>query len=102
MPLADLEPLVISTEVQELPAGRARGLHLAAADAEHGKVTYLQEILEGGFFVYVGQSDNLQEHWLGPGCWAAFCDHEGTGHASRVGPNGCKRRFRLLRGLLIP
>ncbi|MFK8110785.1 MAG: hypothetical protein AB8B91_01205 [Rubripirellula sp.] len=85
---------------QVLAADEAKGMHLAADDAEHGEVTYLQEVLEGGFFVYVGQPDALQEHWFGAGSWVAFNDHEGSGHASKVGPDGCKRNFRLLRGRL--
>ena len=79
---------------------QAKGLHLAAAHPEHGQVTYLQEVTEGGFFVYVGEPDALQEHWFGAGSWVAFCDDSGSGHASKAGPEGCTRTFRMLRGHL--
>lgn len=99
--LATLEEKLISKDVQELEANLARGLHLAADQPDHGgPVTYVQEILEGGFFVYVGNPDALEEHWFGPGTWVAFNDNQGTGHASKVGPDGCKRMFRMLRGQL--
>ena len=97
---AVLESRVISESQQELAANEAKGLHLAAESEEHGLVTYLQQVIEGGFFVYVGDPANLEEHWFGEGTWVAFNDHRGTGHASKVGPNGCKRTFRMLRGHL--
>ena len=97
---AVLEERLISESQQELAANEAKGLHLAAENEEHGLVTYLQQVTEGGFFVYVGDPSNLEEHWFGEGSWVAFNDHQGIGHASKVGPNGCKRTFRLLRGNL--
>ena len=97
---AELESRLISETQQELAAGEAKGLHLAAESPEHGLVTYLQQVSDGGFFVYVGDPENLEEHWFGEGTWVAFNDHQGTGHASKVGPDGCKRTFRLLRGHL--
>ena len=97
---AVLRERLISESQQEVAADEAKGLHLAAIDAEHGPVTYLQQINEGGFFVYVGDPSNLEEHWFGAGSWVAFNDHQGSGHASKAGPNGCKRTFRMLRGHL--
>lgn len=97
---ADLEARLIRQEEQVVAANEAKGLHLAAADEEHGLVTYLQEVTEGGFFVYVGDPDELQEHWVGQGAWVGFIDHEGSGHASKVGPDGVKRNFRMLQGHL--
>lgn len=97
---AVLNERLISESQQDLAANEAKGLHLAAENAEHGIVTYLQQVTEGGFFVYVGEPSNLEEHWFGEGSWVAFNDHQGTGHASKVGPEGCKRTFRLLRGNL--
>jgi hypothetical protein len=97
---AVLEERLISECQQELAANEAKGLHLAAENEEHGLVTYLQQVTEGGFFVYVGDPANLEEHWFGEGSWVAFYDHQGIGHASKVGPHGCKRIFRLLRGNL--
>ena len=90
----------ISSAEQDVPANEAKDLHLAAANPEHGLVTYLQQVNEGGFFVYVGDPSNLQEHWFGAGSYVAFNDHEGPGHASKVGPDGCKRTFRMLKGHL--
>ena len=92
-----LEDRLISTAEQELAADEAKGLHLAAHHPDHGIVTYLQQVNEGGFFVYVGDPKNLQEHWFGPGTLVAFNDDQGPGHASKVGPQGCKRTFRMLR-----
>ena len=97
---ADLESRLIRQAEQVVAANEAKGLHLAAADEEHGLVTYVQEVTEGGFFVYVGDPDELQEHWVGAGSWIGFIDHEGTGHASKVGPDGVKRNFRMLKGHL--
>ncbi len=85
-------------EDQLLPAGQAKEMHLAVADESIGKATFLQQIHEGGFFVYVGDPSCLQEHWFGPGTWVAFNDDDGLGHASKVGPNGCKRTMRILIG----
>ena len=95
-----LESRLIVESQQELDADQAKGLHLAAESEDHGLVTYLQQVTEGGFFVYVGDPGNLEEHWFGEGMWVAFNDHRGTGHASKVGPHGCKRVLRMLRGHL--
>ncbi len=97
---AALAEKTITTAQQNLDANEAKGLHLAAAHPEHGQVTYLQEVTEGGFFVYVGEPDALEEHWFGAGDWVAFNDDAGSGHASKVGPDGCTRTFRMLRGHL--
>lgn len=97
---AELEARLISESQQELVAGEAKGLHLAAESPEYGLVTYLQQVSDGGFFVYVGDPNHLEEHWFGEGTWVAFNDHQGTGHASKVGPDGCRRTFRMLRGHL--
>ena len=91
--------LLACTE-EVLDAGRARGLHLAADDAQHGPVTYLQHITEGAFYVYVGRPESLEEHVFRPGDWVGFNDNRGLGHASKVGPDGCTRIFHLLRGQL--
>ncbi len=96
--LVEIEARLISKTEETLPAGRARGLHLAEDHPEHGAVTYLQEILEGEFFVYVGPSNNLQEHVYRAGDWVGFIDNQGLGHASRVGNTGCTRRFHFLKG----
>ncbi|MGI9470498.1 MAG: hypothetical protein ACR2NZ_03120 [Rubripirellula sp.] len=95
---SDLESRTLSSTVQQVTANEAKGLHLAAEHPEHGQVTYLQEVTDGGFFVYVGAPDALEEHWFGPGSWVAFNDDHGSGHASKVGPDGCTRTFRMLRG----
>jgi len=34
------------------------------------------------------------------GSWVAFNDDRGSGHASKVGPEGCVRTFRMLQGHL--
>ena len=101
----EIDPSLISerllnTAEQMLNAGEARGLHNAAHHAEHGPVTYLQQVHEGGFFVLVGDPDNLTEHYFGAGCFVAFIDSEGPGHGSRVGPDGVLRTFRMLKGHL--
>ena len=95
-----LEQLVLSTAEQEVAANEEKGLHNAAHHAEHGPVTYLQQVNEGGFFVLVGDPQNLQSVFFGPGTYVAFIDAEGPGHASKVGPNGVKRTFRMLKGHL--
>jgi hypothetical protein len=97
---AQIEQQLIHESEQVIEADQAKGLHLAAVDKEHGPVTYLQQVTDGGFFVYVGDPASLEEHWFGEGSWVAFNDHEGTGHASKVGPDGCTRTFRMLRGHL--
>ena len=95
-----IEEKLISVVEQKLVADEAKGLHLAATHPDHGQVTYLQEVTEGGFFVYVGEPDALEEHWFGAGTWVAFNDDVGSGHASKIGPEGCTRTFRMLRGHL--
>lgn len=95
---AEIENRLISRIDEELPAGRARGLHLAEDHPDHGPVTYLQEFLDGEFFVYVGTPSHLQEHVFRAGDWVGFIDNRGLGHASRVGEQGCSRRFHFLRG----
>ena len=76
---------MISRIDEELPAGRARGLHLAEDHPDHGPVTYLQEFLDGEFFVYVETPSHLREHVFRAGDWVGFIDNRGLGHASRVG-----------------
>ena len=95
-----LDARTLSTAVQQVAANEAKGMHLAAPHPDHGEVTYLQEVTQGGFFVYVGAPESLQEHWFGPGSWVAFNDDRGSGHASKVGPEGCTRTFRMLKGHL--
>lgn len=73
-------------------------MHLAVSDQWDQKVTFLQEIHDGGFYVYVGDPSCLQEHYFGPGSWVAFNDDQGAGHASKVGPSGCTRTMRVLSG----
>ena len=92
-----LESRLIRKEQQEPPAGQTKDLHLAAPSPEHGQVTYLQEVHDGGFFVYVGDPANLEEHWFGSGSRVAFVDDQGSGHASKVGPDGCRRTLSILK-----
>lgn len=93
-----LEELLLDTVEQELAAGEARGLHNAAHHAEHGPVTYLQQVHEGGFSILFGDPDNQQETFFGAGSYVAFIDDEGPGHGSKVGPEGVKRTLRVLKG----
>lgn len=95
-----LDELVLDTAEQEVAANEAKGLHNAAEHAEYGPVTYLQQVNEGGFSVLVGDPENLQDVFFGPGTYVAFIDSEGPGHGSKVGPDGVKRTFRLLKGHL--
>jgi len=97
-----LSERLISEAEQEVAANEAKGLHLAAEHDEHGLVTYVQQVNEGGFFVNVGDPNDLTPHWFGPGTFVAFIDSQGTGHSSKVGPDGCKRTFRMLKGHLQP
>lgn len=99
---AKLDELVLDTLEQELAAGEAKDLHNAAHHAEHGPVTYLQHIHEGGFSVLFGLPDNLQEKFFGAGDYVAFVDDQGPGHGSKVGPDGVKRTLRVLKGHLVP
>lgn len=93
-----LDELLLESAEQEVGPNEARGLHNAAHHAEHGPVTYLQQVNEGGFGVLVGDPENLQEVFFGPGSYVAFIDSEGPGHESKVGPDGVKRTFRMLKG----
>lgn len=95
-----LDDLILDTIEQELPADEAKDLHNAAHHAEHGPVTYLQQVREGGFSVLVGDPDNLKPAFFGAGSYVAFIDDEGPGHGSRVGPEGVKRTLRILKGHL--
>ena len=94
------EPLLESAE-QQVAAGEARGLHNAAHHEEHGPVTYLQQVHEGGFTVLFGGPDSQQETFFGAGSYVAFIDDEGPGHGSKVGPEGVKRTLRVLKGHII-
>jgi hypothetical protein len=95
-----LDELVLDTVEQEVVAGESRGLHNAAHHAEHGPVTYLQHVHQGGFSILFGDPDNQQEAFFGPDSYVAFIDDEGPGHGSRVGPDGVKRSLRVLKGHL--
>ena len=95
-----IEPRTLSSTQQDLPAGEAREMHNAAPHAEHGLVTYLQQVHSGGFSVLVGPPDQLRETYFGPESLIAFQDDQGPGHASKVGPDGVKRTLRVLRGHL--
>lgn len=95
---ASLDELVLDTVEQEVAAGESRGLHNAAHHAEHGPVTYLQQVHEGSFSVLFGDPENQQETFFGPGSYVGFIDDEGPGHGSRVGPDGVKRTLRVLKG----
>lgn len=96
----EFDARVLRTTEQRLGAGEARELHNAAHDPEHGPVTYVQEVHEGGFSVFAGVPDRLQERFFGPGTFVAFMDDQGPGHASRVGPEGVRRTLRVLKGHL--
>ena len=90
----------LSAAEQQLAAGDARGLHNAAHHAEHGPVTYLQQVNEGGFSVFVGAPEDLRETFIGTGSLVAFMDDQGPGHGSKVGPEGVQRTLRILKGHL--
>lgn len=96
----ELERRTIDTVSQEVAANEARELHNAAHHPEHGPVTYVQQVHEGGFAVLVGNPDSLTETFFGPGSFVAFMDDAGPGHASKVGPEGVKRTLRVLKGHL--
>ena len=100
IPRAEFEARVLRTVEQKLGAGEARELHNAAHDPEHGPVTYVQQVHEGGFSVFAGSPDRLQERFFGPGTYVAFMDDRGPGHASKVGPDGIRRTLRVLKGHL--
>lgn len=97
----DLDSMeVLETIEQELGPHFPRDMHNAAHHETHGPVTYLQQVNEGGFAVYVGPPDQLTEHFIGPGMMAAFMDDQGPGHGSKVGPDGVIRTLRVLKGHL--
>lgn len=96
----ELERRILRTVEQEMPAGAVRELHNAAHDPEHGPVTYLQQVHDGGFSVLVGPPEQLRETFFGPGSYVAFMDDRGPGHASIVGPQGVRRTLRVLQGHL--
>jgi len=100
MESAALDDLELERIEQELAAGEARDLHNAAHHAEHGPVTYLQQVREGGFSVLVGEPDNLKPAFFGAGTHVAFIDDEGPGHGSEVGSEVVKRTLRILKGHL--
>jgi hypothetical protein len=100
MESALLDDLLLETVEQELAADEAKDLHNAAHHAEHGPVTYLQQVREGGFSVLVGEPENLKPTFFGAGTYVAFIDDEGPGHGSKVGPEGIKRTMRILKGHL--
>ena len=95
-----MKDLVLECSEQQLAAGDSRDLHNAAHHAEHGPVTYLQQVTCGGFSVFVGAPDDLQETFFGEGKFVAFIDDQGPGHGSKVGPDGVTRTFRILKGHL--
>lgn len=100
----ELDPQRLTTAVdsaeQNVDAGEEREMHNAAHHPEHGPVTYLQEVHDGGFSVFVGPADRLEETFVGRGEFIAFMDDEGPGHASKVGPDGVQRTLRVLKGHL--
>ena len=55
--MAAIEPRVIETIEQNLEPHTERELHNAAHHETEGAVTYLQQVHEGGFYVYVGEPD---------------------------------------------
>lgn len=91
---------VLDTVDQQLEAGAEREMHNAAHHAEHGPVTYWQQVNEGGFAVFVGEPGKLQEHFFAAGEHVAFMDDQGPGHASKVGPEGVQRTLRVIKGHL--
>lgn len=98
LPESALTDLLLESAEQEVGANEAKGLHNAAHHPDHGPVTYLQQVNEGGFSVLVGDPENLTDVFFGPGTYVAFIDADGPGHASKVGPDGVKRTFRMLKG----
>ena len=94
------DELILDTIEQVLAAGETKDLHNAAHHEEHGPVTYLQQVHEGGFTVLVGEPGNLKSTFFGAGTHVAFMDDEGPGHGSKVGSEGVKRTLRILKGHL--
>ena len=90
---------IVSAE-QKVAANEAKDLHNGALHEEHGKVTYLQQVHRGGFYVLVGDPKKLSKKFFAAGSWVAFIDFEGPGHGSKVGPKGVERTFRMLKGHL--
>jgi hypothetical protein len=45
---------------------------------EHGKVTYLQQVNKGGFYVLFGNPKKLTEKFFAAGTFVAFIDFEGV------------------------
>ncbi|MBN8247701.1 MAG: hypothetical protein J0L84_09690 [Verrucomicrobia bacterium] len=101
MDSGELDRRVLKSLEQEMPAGAVRELHNAAHDPEHGPVTYVQQVHDGGFAVLVGPPGQLKETFFGPGSYVAFMDDRGPGHGSRVGPQGVRRTLRVLKGHLV-
>ncbi len=95
-----LDELVLDTIEQQLGANEAREMHNAAHHANHGPVTYLQQVKAGGFSIFVGAPDDLKERYFEAGSLVAFIDDQGPGHASKVGKNGVQRTLRVLKGHL--
>lgn len=94
-----LQERQIGTEtIEELPKQTSHGLRNADHHPEHGVVTYMQEVVKGGVFVYVNDPKKLQERFFGSGSWVAFQDAKGPGHAQRVGPEGATVRTILIKG----
>ena len=58
------------------------------------------EVNKGGFYVLTGNPKQLVAKFFAAGTFVAFIDFEGPGHASRTGPQGVQRTFRLLTGHL--
>ena len=100
LPQSQIDELLLETIEQDVAANEEREMHNAAHHAEHGPVTYLQQVHAGGFSVFVGAEGALAETFFGPGSLIAFMDDEGPGHASKVGPDGVKRTLRVLKGHL--
>lgn len=96
----ELNQRILKVVEQVLTAGEERELHNAAHDPEHGPVTYLQQVHEGGFSVFVGPPNQLRETFFGPGSYVGFMDDQGPGHGSKVGPDGVRRTLRVLQGQL--
>ena len=94
-----LEERQLGTEtVEELPKDASHGMRNAVHHLEHGVVTYMQQVVAGGVFVYVNDPKKPQERFFGPGSWVAFQDAKGPGHAQRVGPGGATVRTLLIKG----
>jgi hypothetical protein len=93
-----LESRLLHTAEQVVPPNEMKDWHNAVHHEEHGPVTYMQQVHQGGFSVRVGDPKKPDERFFGAGCWVAFIDSEGPGHTSCVGPEGVTRTFRMLKG----